>query len=141
MEVDDAAVVLQYDQQHLEVIRSCHRQAVRCRGFPVAEIARNDFERAWSTYAAANRHPRGTALWANWLTGFDFQIKVIHPIRNGKRLIGVEGRAERQLSKPTAPQRLLTPASTFWPRVSTPRQEHQVGCFLSIFKERLARRA
>jgi len=107
--------------------------------FPVAEIARNDFWRAWSTHAAANRHPRGTALWPNWLTGFVFQIKVIHPIPNGKRLIEFAGRAELQLPKLTAPQRPLTPASTFWPRVSTPRLEHQVGRFLSIYEERLAR--
>ena len=33
------------------------------------------------------------------------------------------------------------PASTFWRRISTPRQEHQVGRFLGIPEERLARRA
>ena len=33
------------------------------------------------------------------------------------------------------------PASTFWRRISTPRQEHQVGRFLGIFEERLTRRA
>src|SRR5271156_5719265 len=33
------------------------------------------------------------------------------------------------------------PASTFWRRISTPRQEHQVGRFLSLFEERLSRRA
>ena len=33
------------------------------------------------------------------------------------------------------------PASTFWRRISTPRQEHQVGRFLGISEERLARRA
>ena len=32
------------------------------------------------------------------------------------------------------------PTSTFWRRISTPRQEHQVGRFLSLFEERLARR-
>ena len=33
------------------------------------------------------------------------------------------------------------PASTFWRRISTPRQEHQVGRFLGIPEKRLARRA
>jgi hypothetical protein len=33
------------------------------------------------------------------------------------------------------------PASGFWRRISTPRQEHQVGRCLSVFEERLARRA
>ena len=33
------------------------------------------------------------------------------------------------------------PASMFWRRISTPRQEHQVGCFLGISEKRLARRA
>ncbi len=33
------------------------------------------------------------------------------------------------------------PASTFWRRISTPRQEYQFGRFLSVFEERLARRA
>jgi hypothetical protein len=33
------------------------------------------------------------------------------------------------------------PASTFWRRISTPRQEHQVGRFLGISEERLARHA
>ena len=142
MEVYDAGVVQQYDQLHLEVrLGGLTDKPFDAAGFPVAEIARDDFERAWSTHAAANRHPRGTALGVNWLAGFDFQIKVTHSIRNGKRLIGVEGRAKRRLSKPAAPQRPLTPASTFWRRVSTTRLEHQIGRFLSIFEERLARRA
>src|SRR5277367_3286596 len=33
------------------------------------------------------------------------------------------------------------PALTFWRRISTPRQEHQVGRFLGILEKRLARRA
>src|SRR5271154_5778978 len=33
------------------------------------------------------------------------------------------------------------PASTFWLRISTSRQEHQVGRFLGIPEKRLARRA
>ena len=37
--------------------------------------------------------------------------------------------------------RITQPASTFWRRISTPRQEHQVGRFLGIPEKRLARRA
>ena len=37
--------------------------------------------------------------------------------------------------------RITHPASTFWRRISTPRQEHQVRRFLGVFQERLARRA
>ncbi len=33
------------------------------------------------------------------------------------------------------------PASKFWRRISTPRQEHQVGRFLGLSEERLSRRA
>src|SRR5208282_4194066 len=33
------------------------------------------------------------------------------------------------------------PASTFWRRISTPRQDHEVGRFLGIPEKRLARRA
>ena len=33
------------------------------------------------------------------------------------------------------------PASTFWRRIFTPRQEHQVGRLLGIPEKRLARRA
>ena len=41
----------------------------------------------------------------------------------------------------SAHRRPRHPASTFWRRISTPRQEHQVGRFLGIPEERLARRA
>ena len=48
-----------------------------------------------------------------------------------------EWQRQRKLLAPT----FRHPASTFWLRISTPRQEHQVDCFLGIFEERLARRA
>jgi hypothetical protein len=60
------------------------------RGFQLPRL-RATISRAWATHAAANRHPRGSALGVNWLSGFDFEIKVIPPIPNGKRLIGFEG--------------------------------------------------
>jgi hypothetical protein len=92
-EVYDAGAVLQYDQQHLEVrFAGLTDKPCDAAGVPVAEIERDDFERAWSTRAAANRHSRGTALGVNWLAGFDFEIKVIPPISNGKRLIDLRAR-------------------------------------------------
>src|SRR5208282_4338381 len=48
-----------------------------------------------------------------------------------------EWQRERKLLAPT----FRHPASTFWLRISTPRQEHQVGRFLCVFEQRLARRA
>ena len=48
-----------------------------------------------------------------------------------------EWQRQRKLLAPTSTH----PASTFWRRISTPRQEHQISRFLSIFEERLARRA
>src|SRR5271155_3523142 len=48
-----------------------------------------------------------------------------------------EWQRQRKLLAPT----FTHPASTFWRPISTPRQEHQVDCFLGIFEERLARRA
>lgn len=51
------------------------------------------------------------------------------------------GALEAATIKPTAPQRPLTPASAFPPCVPTTRLKHQVGCFLGIFEERLARHA
>ena len=48
-----------------------------------------------------------------------------------------EWQCQRKLLAPT----FTHPASTFWCRISTPRQEHQVGRFLGISEERLARRA
>ena len=66
----DAGVVLQYDQQHLEVrFGGLTDKPFDAAGFPVAEIARDDFERAWSIHVAANRHPREAALGVNWLAG------------------------------------------------------------------------
>jgi hypothetical protein len=45
MEVYDAGVVLQYDQQHLEVrFGGLTDKPFDAAGFPVAEIARDDFE-------------------------------------------------------------------------------------------------
>jgi hypothetical protein len=48
-----------------------------------------------------------------------------------------EWQRQRKLLAPTFTQ----PASTFWRRISAPRQEHQVGRFLGIPEKRLARRA
>ena len=68
MGVYDAGVVLQYDQQHLEVrFGGLADKPYDAAGFPVAEIARDDFERAWSTHAAANRHREGPRLGSNGL--------------------------------------------------------------------------
>ena len=46
-----------------------------------------------------------------------------------------EWQRQRKLLAPT----FMHPASTFWRRISTPRQEHQVGRFLGVFEECLAR--
>ncbi len=65
-----------------------------------------------------------------------------HPKRFVQRFLNEVARDDFERAwKPTAQQRPLTPASTFWPHVSTPRLEHQVGRFLSIFEERPARHA
>ncbi len=48
-----------------------------------------------------------------------------------------EWQRQRKLLAPTSTH----PASTFWRRISTPRQEHQIGRFLGIPEKRLARRA
>ena len=48
-----------------------------------------------------------------------------------------EWQRQRKLLAPT----FTHPSSTFWRRISMPRQEHQVDCFLGISEERLARRA
>lgn len=58
MEVYDAGVVLQYDQQHLDVrFGGLTDKPFDAAAFPVAEIARDDFERAWSTQAAGESPP------------------------------------------------------------------------------------
>jgi hypothetical protein len=44
-----------------------------------------------------------------------------------------EWQRHRKLLAPT----FRHPASTFWRRISTPRQEHQVGRFFGVIEERL----
>jgi cytochrome P450 len=44
-----------------------------------------------------------------------------------------EWQRHRKLLAPT----FRHPASTFWRRISTPRQEHQVGRFFGAIEERL----
>lgn len=62
MEVYDAGAVLQYDQQHLEVrFGGLTDKPFDAAAFPVAEIARDDFERAWSTHAAGETPERDRA--------------------------------------------------------------------------------
>jgi hypothetical protein len=56
-------------------------------------------------------------------------------VADGKR------EAERIMERLESNYRITQPASTFWRRISTPRQEHQVGRFLGIPEKRLARRA
>jgi len=56
MEVYDAGVVLQYDQQHLEDdFGGLTDQAFDPVGFPCIEITREAFEAAWSARPARNR--------------------------------------------------------------------------------------
>ncbi len=56
MEVYDGGAVLQYDQRHLDDrFGMLTDQPLDAAGFPVVEIARDDFERAWSTHDATNR--------------------------------------------------------------------------------------
>lgn len=56
IEVYDGGVVLRYDQQHLDdKFGGLTDKPFDAAGLPVAEIARDDFERAWSTHTAANR--------------------------------------------------------------------------------------
>ncbi len=86
--------------------------------------------------------------WGRTLRFISFAVNYPRPspVRRGAIPLGGAGlflveEAEWQRHRELLALAFTDPASTFWLRISTPRQEHQVGRFLGVSEERLARSA